>query len=63
VSEKRRKRYRSYDRHGELTKTVSIEERPGVVERGKSMGDWEVDAIIGRIINKQSCTYQSVFFG
>ena len=45
---KRRKRYGSYDRRGKLPNRVSIDERPGIVERRQRIGDWEVDTIIGK---------------
>jgi transposase, IS30 family len=44
---KRRKRYGSYDRRGQLPNRRSIEERPKVVDRRKRIGDWEADTIIG----------------
>jgi len=28
---------------------VSIDERPGIVDEGKRVGDWEMDRIIGRL--------------
>ncbi len=40
---KRRKRYGSYDRRGQLPNRVSIEERPEIVEKRQRIGDWEVD--------------------
>ena len=45
---KRRKRYGSYDRRGKLPNRVSIDERPGIVDRRQRIGDWEVDTIIGK---------------
>jgi len=45
---KRRKRYGSYDRRGKMPNRVSIDERPGIVDRRQRIGDWEVDTIIGK---------------
>jgi transposase, IS30 family len=44
---KRRKRYGSYSRRGQLPNRRSIEERPSIVERKLRRGDWEADTIIG----------------
>ena len=45
---KRRKRYGSYDRRGQIPNRVSIEQRPAIVEQRKRMGDWEADTVIGQ---------------
>jgi len=45
---KRKKRYGSYQRRGALVNTVSIDERPAIVERKTRLGDWEVDTVIGK---------------
>jgi len=45
---KRRKRYGSTDRRGNLVDRVSIEQRPGVVEGRNRLGDWEADTVIGK---------------
>jgi IS30 family transposase len=45
---RRRKRYGSYDRRGQMPNCRSIEERPQVVEQRKRLGDWEADTIIGQ---------------
>lgn len=45
---KRRKRYGSPDRRGELKNRVSIDDRPAIVDERKRVGDWEMDLIIGR---------------
>ena len=45
---KRRKRYGSHDRRGQIPNRVSIDERPRIVDSRRRYGDWEVDAIIGR---------------
>ena len=43
----RRKRYGHRDRRGGIVNAVSIEQRPGAVERRERYGDWEVDLVIG----------------
>ncbi len=45
---KRRKRYGTYDRRGQLPNCRSIEERPAIVRARKRVGDWEVDTLIGK---------------
>lgn len=45
---KRRKRYGSYSKRGQLVNQVSIDERPQVVDQKKRIGDWEVDLVIGK---------------
>jgi IS30 family transposase len=45
---KRRKRYGSYDRRGQLPDRVSIDQRPEIVEQRERLGDWEVDTILGK---------------
>ncbi len=44
---KRKKRYGSNDRRGNLINRVSIDERPDIVEERNRIGDWEADTIIG----------------
>ena len=44
---KKRKRYGSRDRRGQIPNRVSIEERPAVVDQKARLGDWELDTIIG----------------
>ncbi|MDW7680411.1 MAG: IS30 family transposase, partial [bacterium] len=44
---KKRKRYGSKDRRGQIPNRVSIEERPAVVAQKTRLGDWELDTIIG----------------
>ena len=46
---KRKKRYGSSNKRGHLRNRVSIDERPGIVEQRKRVGDWEMDLIIGRL--------------
>ena len=45
---KRKKRYGSYQRRGQLVNPVSIEQRPAVVDRKARIGDWEVDTVVGK---------------
>lgn len=45
---KRRKRYGSYDRRGQLPARTSIEERPSIVEERTRLGDLEIDTMIGK---------------
>ena len=45
---KRRKRYGSYDKRGQIPNRTSIDERPQVVEDRSRLGDWEADTIIGK---------------
>jgi len=45
---KKKKRYGSNDRRGEIRNKVSIEERPAIVETKERIGDWEADTIIGK---------------
>lgn len=44
---RRRKRYGSQDRRGQIRNRVSIDERPAVVTKRSRIGDWEIDTIIG----------------
>jgi len=45
---KRRKRYGSYSRRGQIPGRLFIDERPEVVERQERIGDWEGDTIVGK---------------
>ena len=45
---KRKKRYGSPDRRGQIPDRVSIDKRPKVVDTKTRIGDWEADTIIGR---------------
>jgi len=45
---KRKKRYGSNDRRGEIKNKVSIDERPSIVDSRERLGDWEADTIIGK---------------
>jgi len=45
---KRRKRYGSYEKRGQIPERVWIDERPQVVEQRDRLGDWEADTIISK---------------
>ena len=45
---KRRKRYGSYARTGQINNRVSIDERPAIVDKRRRIGDWELDTVIGK---------------
>ena len=45
---KRKKRYGSHDRRGQIQGRVSIDERPAIVDARERIGDWEIDTIIGK---------------
>lgn len=48
LQKKRRKRYGSYERRGQLPNRLSIDDRPVIVDERQRIGDWEVDTIIGK---------------
>jgi IS30 family transposase len=45
---KRRKRYGSYEKRGQIPNRVWIDERPVVVDQRDRLGDWEADTIISK---------------
>jgi IS30 family transposase len=45
---KRKKRYGSFDRRGQIKGRVSIDQRPAIVDAKNRLGDWEIDTIIGK---------------
>ena len=45
---KRRKRYGSHSRRGQIPNRISIDERPRIVDSRRRFGDWEADTIIGK---------------
>ena len=45
---KKRKHYGQRDFRGKIPGRVGIEQRPGIVETKKRLGDWEADTILGR---------------
>jgi IS30 family transposase len=47
-NKKRKKRYGSKDKRGQIRNRISIEERPEVVETKTRIGDWEIDTVIGK---------------
>lgn len=47
-SKKKRKRYGSKDKRGQIPDRVSIDQRPEIVDSKERIGDWEVDTIIGK---------------
>jgi IS30 family transposase len=47
-SGKRRKKYGSKDKRGQIVNRVSIDERPNVVAEKSRIGDWEIDTVIGK---------------
>ncbi len=47
-TKKRKKRYGSPDRRGQIKNKVSIEDRPKIVDEKKRIGDWEIDTVIGK---------------
>ena len=49
---KRRKRYGSYERRGQIPRRVWIDERPEVVEQRVRVGDWEVDDRTAKTVRK-----------
>ena len=44
----RKKRYGRPSRQGQMPDRVSIEMRPGIVERRARIGDWELDTVFGK---------------
>jgi len=45
---KRRKKYGSKDKRGQIRNRVSIEQRPDIVDEKSRIGDWEIDTVIGQ---------------
>ena len=45
---KRRKRYGTTERRGQIKNRVSIETRPEIVDKRTRVGDWEADTVIGK---------------
>jgi IS30 family transposase len=46
-NKKRKKRYGSKDKRGQIRNRVSIDERPAIVSEKTRLGDWEIDTVIG----------------
>jgi len=47
-SKKRRKRYGSHDKRGQIPNRVIIDKRPKIVDSKERTGDWEADTVIGK---------------
>jgi IS30 family transposase len=47
-NKKRKKRYGSKDKRGQIRNRVSINERPVIVAEKIRIGDWEIDTVIGQ---------------
>ena len=45
---KRRKKYGSKDKRGQISNRISIEQRPDIVTEKSRIGDWEIDTVIGQ---------------
>jgi len=47
-NKKRKKRYGSKDKRGQIRNRISIDERPEIVAEKTRIGDWEIDTVIGK---------------
>jgi IS30 family transposase len=47
-SGKKRKRYGSKDKRGQIRNRISIDDRPIIVAEKTRIGDWEIDTVIGK---------------
>jgi len=47
-NKKRKKKYGSKDKRGQIRNRISIDERPVIVETKTRIGDWEIDTVIGK---------------
>lgn len=47
-NKKRKKRYGSKDKRGQIRNRISIDDRPEVVSQKTRIGDWEIDTVIGK---------------
>ena len=45
---KRRKKYGSKDKRGQISNRISIDQRPEIVDEKSRIGDWEIDTVIGK---------------
>jgi IS30 family transposase len=50
-NKKKRKRYGSKDRRGQIKNRRSIDERPAIVEQRSRIGDYEIDTMVGKARN------------
>ncbi len=48
AQKKKKKRYGSHDKRGQIKNRISIDERPEILEEKSRVGDWEIDTVIGR---------------
>ena len=48
ANKKRRKKYGSTDKRGQISNRTCIEQRPEIVEEKSRLGDWEIDTVIGK---------------
>ena len=47
-NKKRKKKYGSKDKRGQIRNRISIDERPEIVAEKTRLGDWEIDTVIGK---------------
>ena len=47
-NKKRKKRYGSKEKRGQIRNRISIDERPEIVTQKTRLGDWEIDTVIGK---------------
>jgi IS30 family transposase len=47
-NKKRKKRYGSKDKRGQIRNRISIDDRPEIVEQKTRIGDWEIDTVMGK---------------
>jgi IS30 family transposase len=45
---KRKKRYGSKDKRGQIRNRINIDDRPAIVTEKTRIGDWEIDTVIGK---------------
>ncbi|MCD2449747.1 IS30 family transposase [Methylicorpusculum oleiharenae] len=62
---KRRKKYGSKDKRGQIVGRVGIAERPAIVDEKSRVGDWEIDTVIGKNHVEAGVKYvkQNGFYG
>jgi IS30 family transposase len=47
-AKKRRKKYGSKDKRGQICNRMSIDQRTDIVDKKSRIGDWEIDTVIGQ---------------
>ena len=47
-NKKRKKKYGSKDKRGQIRNRISIDERPEIVAEKTRLGDWEIDTVMGK---------------